>query len=96
MPEAPSRSEIRKKFYEGESIVDWSIGAIFALRESIIDAIVKRSGERRFVMHVILIPSAFFDSRRQSIHDVRACSAQSAWLGPANARAATTACVQLA
>jgi hypothetical protein len=55
MPEGPPRSEIQKKFWQGESMVDERIVAILRRWESITDAMLACLGESVDVVHVILI-----------------------------------------
>jgi len=72
MPKGPSRSEIQKKFWQGESMVDEQIVAILPQWESIIDAVHTRLDESVPAVHVVLISWAFFDSRGRATRRVRA------------------------
>jgi hypothetical protein len=72
MPEGPPRSEIQKKFWQGESMVDERIVAILPHRESIIDAMPACLVESVAVVHVILISWALVDSRERAAQSARA------------------------
>jgi hypothetical protein len=72
MPEGPPRSEIQKKFWQGESMVDERIVAILPHRESIIDAMPACLVESVAVVHVILISWALVDFSGRAIRCARA------------------------
>jgi hypothetical protein len=72
MPEGGPRSEIQKKFWQGESMVDERIVAILRYWESIIDALLTCFGENIAVVHVILISWALVDFSGRAIRCARA------------------------
>jgi len=72
MPKGPSRSEIQKKFWQGESMVDEQIVAILPQWESIIDAVHTRLDESVPAVHVVLISWALVDSSGRTTRRARA------------------------
>jgi hypothetical protein len=75
-------------------MVDRRIIAILPHRESIIDALLMCLCESAAVVHVILIPSAFFDSHGRAVWHVRESDTWRSMVQRGCACRDTTACVQ--